>query len=57
MKCKCDFCGTRNGQISIYRSEVFGHVCMCEKCKREYNGAKNAIDDYELGNVILVHKN
>ena len=51
---KCEFCGTRK-QVSVYKSGVFGHICICDKCIREYNGPKQAVNDYEIGNVILVH--
>lgn len=49
---KCEICKDTNGKF--YKSNVFGRICLCDKCVREYGGIKQAVKDFELGNVIFV---
>ena len=54
---KCEICGNQTtGEVKAYKSDIFGRVCLCGHCVREYGGKKAAIEAYELGNVILINK-
>ena len=49
---KCEICGKYNGKF--LKSDIFGKVCLCKACIKEYGGEKRAVEHYELGDVILV---
>lgn len=51
---KCEICNEYKGKF--FKSDVFGKVCLCERCVREYGGVKQAIESYELGDIVLIKK-
>ncbi len=54
---KCEICGNKTkGEVKSYKSEIFGNVCLCGHCVREYGGQKDAVEAFELGAVIFVNR-
>ncbi len=48
---RCEIC---KNEGKFYKSDVFGRICICDKCVREYGGVKKTIEAFELGNIIFV---
>lgn len=49
---KCKICKNKEG-VKTYKSSVFGHIDICERCVREYGGRKEVVEAYELCNVVF----
>ncbi len=52
---KCEMCGNKDYTVQYYWSGVFNKsIALCNTCVANCRGPKNAIEDYELSNFVIV---